>query len=63
MCEIPHVPPSYQLFESDQKTKLPGNRKKSEGLKETVGSLLSGLDRLPCKITQHHYLGLHRDRG
>lgn len=31
-------PPSHQLFESDQKTELPGNRKKSEGLKDTAAA-------------------------
>lgn len=38
MSKIPHVPPSHQLFESDQKTELPGNRKKSECLKEAVAA-------------------------
>lgn len=36
MSEILHVPPSHQLFESDQETELSGSRKKSEGLKDAM---------------------------
>lgn len=38
MSEILHMPHSHQMFDSDQKTELSGNRKRSEGLKEAVAA-------------------------
>lgn len=38
VSEMSPVPQSHQLFESDQKTELPGNKKKSEVLKEAVAA-------------------------
>lgn len=63
MSEILHVSLSHQLLESDQETELSGKQEKVWESERSNGSLLSGLDRFPCKITHYQNSGLARDKG